>query len=157
MRGCPEDEARGTCDCAPTCGETGSMGLMGVRGESGGSDARRVPGDEGPMEVAMNAGEGGRCVDASDSRRAFRRMPPRGAVSGEENDGLGGMSSEGPVGEMPSEVMCRRGSEIVKPLLSSFVLAAATSYRCCAVRNQNIVSLALDLSLHRLCCLSLRR
>ena len=84
----------------------GSMGLMGVRGESGGSDARRGPGDEAPIEVAMKPGEEGSLVDASDSRRGFRRIPPRGALSGEEKDGLGGISSEGIVGEMPNEVMC---------------------------------------------------
>jgi len=56
-------------------------------------------------KVGPKAGEEGH--DASDSRLAFRKIPPRGVLSADEKEGLGGMRRElGMVGEIPSEVMC---------------------------------------------------
>lgn len=79
------------------------MGETGVRGESGGSDVRRTTGELGAMARAASAGDGG--AETSDSRRGFKRIPPRGAVSGDAKAGLGGMSSEPKVGDTPSEAM----------------------------------------------------
>ena len=81
---------------------TCSIGEMGVRGESG-SEGFFI-GDVGSILRAARAGEGG-TDPASDSLLGFNKIPPLGAVSGDAKAGLGGMSSELKVGEMPSEAM----------------------------------------------------
>lgn len=81
-----------------------SMGEMGVRGESGGSDVLRlIGGEEGSMGTDWNAGDEG--ADASDALRGLSRIPPRGAVSTEVKEGLGGMRRDVVVGEIPKELM----------------------------------------------------
>ena len=80
------------------------MGEIGISGESG-SDLNM--GEDVLIDIGPKAGEGGH--DTSDSRLAFRKIPPRGVLSAEVKDGLGGINREdGKVGETPSEVMCYR-------------------------------------------------
>jgi hypothetical protein len=84
------------------------MGETGISGESG-SDLRK--GEDVLIASGPKAGEGGH--DASDSLLAFRRIPPRGILSGEVKAGLGGMRRElCNVGETPSEVMCYGGGVV---------------------------------------------
>lgn len=58
-----------------------SMGEMGVRGESGGSDVRRAGGEAGSREMERKAGEVG--AEASEPRRGLSRIPPLGVFSAE--------------------------------------------------------------------------